>query len=78
MNMNDPNKSFVTVLLNKDGKAEDSMEESINPDQGLIDASSELIKAIEKKDPARIVRVFKAMYKMCDDMETEESDSEEC
>ena len=74
MNMNDPNKSFVSVLLNKEGKAEDSKEESINPDQGMIEAASELVKAIEKKDSARIVRVFRAMIKMCE--ENQESDME--
>lgn len=68
MNMLDPNKNFATVLLNSKGQAEKKPEsESVNPDQGMIEASKELIKAVEKKDPERIVRVFKAMMKMCYD-----------
>lgn len=65
-------KGLASVLLNDKGEATkypelDPQAEAINPDQGLIDASAELIKAIEKKDPQRIARVFKAMSKLCYD-----------
>jgi|VirMetMinimDraft_7_1064189.scaffolds.fasta_scaffold07071_1 DNA-binding GntR family transcriptional regulator len=78
LNMLDPNKSFVSVLLNTKGKAEEKPEmESVNPDQGMIEAAKELVKAVEKKDAERIVRVFKAMMKMCyDEMDDESEDSE--
>lgn len=76
LNMMNPNKNFVSVLLDKEGMAEKSEpSESINPDQGLIDAAKELIKAVEKKDAQRVVRVFKAMSKMCYD-EHENSEEE--
>lgn len=72
-NMMNPNKNFVSVLLDSKGQAEKKPLESVNPDQGMIDASKELVKAVEKKDAERISRVFKAMMKMCyDEMEAEE------
>lgn len=78
MNMmnQDPNKSFITVLLNKEGKAEnrnaEPESESVDPDQGLIEAAKELVKAIEKKDAKRIVRCFKYMMRECQDYEMED------
>lgn len=76
MNMLDPNpnKNFISVLLDKKGEAvkKDTESEAVNPDQGLIDAAKELVKAIEKKDAQRIVRCFKLMMKICsDEMEDE-------
>jgi hypothetical protein len=69
INMMNPNKNFASVLLDSKGEAEQKKpdQESVNPDQGMIEASKELIKAVEKKDPARVTRVFKAMMKMCYD-----------
>ncbi len=77
-NMMNPNKNFVSVLLDSKGQAEQkSPAESVNPDQGMIEASKELIKAVEKKDAQRVVRCFKAMMKMCyDEMGAEGEDSE--
>jgi len=75
------NKSFTQVLLNDKGEATDSPKtdpQAINPDQGMIDASKELIKAIEKKDATRIARCFRAMMTLCDDdMEDEDDESSE-
>ena len=77
MNMMNPNKNFVSVLLDSKGEAEKKPQESVNPDQGMIEASKELIKAVEKKDAERIVRVFKAMMKMCyDEMEASEMETD--
>lgn len=75
MNLLDPNpnKRDISVLLDGMGKAEKEPE-SVNPDQGLIEAATELIKAVEKKNPERIVRVFKLMVKMCDDEMGEDSE----
>jgi len=74
------NKSFTQVLLNDKGEATENPKkdpQAINPDQGFVDASSELVKAIEKKDGARISRCFKAMFKMCmDDYEMNEEEDE--
>lgn len=79
MNMLDPNpnKNFISVLLDKKGEAvkKPSESEAVNPDQGMIEAAKELVKAIEKKNPQRIVRCFKAMMKMCyDEMEDEKEE----
>lgn len=66
------NKSFTQVLLNKKGEAVDNPKEdpqAINPDQGMIDACFELIKAIDKKDAPRMARCFKAIYSMCEEQE---------
>ena len=73
MNMQNPNKNFISVLLDKKGEDEGPSEsEAVNPDQGMIEAAKELVKAIEKKDAQRITRVFKAMMKMCyDEMDDE-------
>ena len=72
-----PNKNFISVLLDKKGNAEKPSEsEAVNPDQGLLDAAKELVKAIEKKDAQRIVRCFKLMMKMCyDEMEDENDET---
>lgn len=66
MNLLDPNpnKRDVSVVLDKKGNAE---SDSIDPDQGLIDASKVLVSAIEKKDAKKIARAFKAMMQMCYD-----------
>lgn len=75
-NMMNPNKQFASVLLDNKGQAEEKEPETVDPDQGLIDASQELIKAIEKKDPKRIARCFKAMLSMCDDDEGSDPEQE--
>ena len=69
------NKSFTQVLLDKEGNAtkEPSKDpQAINPDQGLIDASSELIKAVGKGDAERVARCFKAMMAIYEDNEEDE------
>ncbi len=71
------NKSFTQVLLDKEGKAtkEPSKDpQAVNPDQGLIDASSELIKAVSKGDAERVARCFKAMMALCEPGEDEGSE----
>jgi hypothetical protein len=72
------NKSFTQVLLDKEGNATKDPSkdpQAINPDQGLIDASSELIKAVGKGDPQRVARCFKAMMALCE-REDEDEGSE--
>lgn len=66
------NKKYGTPIIGDPMKKQMPESESVNPDQRMEDASKELIKAIDKKDPARVARVFMAMMKVCmDDMETE-------
>lgn len=76
------NKSFISVLVNKDNAENETKKpsedtEEIDPDQGIIDASKEMLKAIEKKDPERIARCFKAMmvaFKEQHEMDEEDSE----
>lgn len=73
------NKSFTQVLLDKEGnatKGPSKEPQAINPDQGLIDASSELIKAVNKGDAERVARCFKAMMALCENEDDEEEGSE--
>lgn len=77
--MSNNKKGLASVLLNSKGDATENPKEdpqAINPDQGLIDASAELIKAIEKKDATRVARCFKAMMALCEDQEDGEESSE--
>jgi DNA-binding GntR family transcriptional regulator len=75
MNMLNPNKMDTTVFAGKSDEAEQS---SVDPDQGLIDASKALVSAIEKKDTKKIARVFKAMMQMCyDEFESSEDEDAE-
>lgn len=72
-------KGLVSVLLNKEGEATNNPEkdpQAINPDQGMIDACSELLKSIEKKDPKRMARCFRAIYSMCEDDHEEDESSD--
>ncbi len=70
------NKSFVQVLLNDKGQAvEPKKDESVNPDAGLEQATSELVKAVHEKDSKRALRVLKAIVRACmDEYESEEED----
>lgn len=70
MNLLDPNPNKRDVTLLEDKKE----NESVNPDQGLIEAAKELIKAVQSNKPDRVVRCFKLMAKMCEEQSGEDSE----
>lgn len=88
MNLLEPNKGIVSVLIQKksqqgkgfsqDGEESGlAEEEGLDPQAGMIEASKELISSIEKKNPERFLRAFKALVFMANEEEGSEENSQE-
>ena len=68
------NKAIVSVILDEKGEPQAGQDDGMEKDKEMVQAASELIKAIEMKDAKRVARAIKVICQCCEaDDESSES-----